>query len=150
MRMRFALICLMLACSALSEPRARAQRGRSDQEILTRLEKDWDEALRRKDVTFIEALLADEFMVTYAEGVRADKAKELTVAAEFNQQIDSSILDEFTVRIYGDTAVVWFTQHLIGPSQGRPLALTFRYMDVWVLRDGRWLCVASQATKVTG
>ena len=81
MRIRFALICLILICAALFEPRARAQGGRSDQEILTELEKNWDEALRRKDVQFIEALLADEFMVTSAEGARADKAKELTVAA---------------------------------------------------------------------
>jgi ketosteroid isomerase-like protein len=150
MSMRVALICLILFCSALSAPRARAQGGRSDQEILTELERNWDEALRRKDVKFIETLLADEFLVTYAEGGRADKAKELTGAAEFNQQIDSSILDEFTVKVFGDTAVVWFTQHLVGPSKGRPLTLTFRYMDVWVLRDGRWQCVGSQATKVMG
>ena len=112
------------------------------------LERDWDEALRRKDAKFIETLLADEFLVTYAEGARADKAKELQMAVEFNQQIDSSTLDEFVIKIYGETAVVWFTQHLVGPSQGRPLALTFRYMDVWVLRAGRWQCVASQTTKV--
>jgi len=28
------------------------------------------------------------------------------------------------VKVYGDTAVAWFTQHLIGPSQGRALAVT--------------------------
>ena len=148
MRMRVALIGLFLMCSPLAEPRARAQRVRSDQEILTELEKKWDAAIRRRDVGFIETVLADEFMVTYAEGVRADKAKELTVAAEFNQQIDSSTLDEFVVKIYGDTAVVWFTQHLVGPKEGRTLELTFRYTDVWILRDGRWQCVASHATKV--
>jgi hypothetical protein len=54
------------------------------------------------------------------------------------------------VKIFGDTAVVWFTQHLVGPSRGRPLAVTFRYVDVFVLRGGRWLCVATQSTKVTG
>ena len=37
------------------------------------------------------------------------------------------IVDEFTVKVYGDTAVVWFTQRLIGPSQGRALAVAYRY-----------------------
>jgi ketosteroid isomerase-like protein len=148
MKMRCALIGLILVGSAFAGPHARAQRGRSDQEILTELEKNWDAAVRRRDVGFIQSVLADEFMVTYAEGIRSDKAKELLVAAEFNQQIDSSTLDEFVVKIYGDTAVVWFTQHLVGPKQGKPLELTFRYTDVWVLRDGRWQCVASHATKV--
>jgi len=113
------------------------------------LERDWDAAFHRKDVRFIETVLADEFVVTYENGSRGDKAKELALAAEFNQQIDSSTLDEFIVKIYGDTAVVWFTQHLVGPSQGRRLELAFRYVDVFVLRDGKWQCVASQSTKVT-
>ena len=114
-----------------------------------KLERDWDFAFHHKDVPFIEKVLATEFVATYAEGQRADRDKELQNARDFNQQIDSSVLDEFIVKIYGDTAVVWFTQKLTGPSKGQPLTLTFRYMDVFVLRDGRWQCVASQSTRVT-
>jgi len=121
----------------------------SDQEILTQLERDWDAAFHRRDVRFIESILAPEFVVTYDDGSRGDKARELALAAEFSQQIESSTLDDFTVKVYGDTSVVWFTQHLVGPSQGRRLELAFRYVDVFVLRDGKWQCVASQSTKVT-
>ena len=113
------------------------------------LERDWDTAYHNRDVAFIERLLADEFIATYGDGTRGDKAEELTRAANFNQQIDSSTLDDFTVKIYGDAAVVWMTQHLVGPSKGQRLELTFRYVDVFVLRDGRWQCVASQSTRVT-
>jgi ketosteroid isomerase-like protein len=127
---------------------AQSQPAKSDQEILIQLERDWDAAFHRKDVRFIETVLADEFVVTYADGTRGDRAKELALAAEFNQQVDSSVLDEFIVKIYGDTAVVWFSQHLVGPKNGRPTSLTFRYVDVFVIRDGRWQCVASQSTKV--
>ena len=112
------------------------------------LERDWDAAFHRHDAAFIEGILADEFVATYDDGSRADKARELALAVDFNQQIDSSNLDEFIIKIYGDTAVVWFTLHLSGPSQGRQVQLTLRYVDVWVLRDGRWKCVASQSTKV--
>jgi ketosteroid isomerase-like protein len=118
--------------------------------MLIQLERDWDAALRRKDVHFIENIMADEYVVTTAEGKRGTKAQELALAAEFNQQIDSATLNEFTVKLYGDTAVVWFTQHLVGPSKGRRLELTYRYTDVFVWRAGRWQCVASQGTKVTG
>jgi len=113
------------------------------------LEREWDAAFHRKDVKFIETVLAPEFLATYAEGQRADRDKELQNAREFSQQIDSSVLDEFNIKIYGDTAVVLFTQKLTGPSKGQALTLTFRYMDVFVMRDGRWQCVASQSTRVT-
>ena len=125
------------------------RRAQSDQEVLIKLERDWDYAFHHKDVKFIENVLAQEFVAIYAEGQRADRAKELENAANFNQQIDSSMLDEFSVHVYGDTAVVMFTQKLTGPSKGQTLTLTFRYMDVFVLRDGRWQCVASQSTRVT-
>jgi ketosteroid isomerase-like protein len=127
---------------------AGAQRVKSDQETLIELEQNWDAAFRGRDVKLIETLLADEFVVTYEDGTRGDKAKELSLAADFNQQIDSSKQDEFIVKVYGNTAVVWFTLHLLGPVQGKPVAITYRYIDVWVNRDGVWKCVASQSTRV--
>jgi ketosteroid isomerase-like protein len=140
---------VLVVVSTIMASGVKAQPVRSDQDILMQLERDWDEAFHRKDVGFIQNILADEFVVTYSDGSRADKSKELRLATEFDQQIDSSVLDEFIVKVYGDTAVVWFTQHLVGPSKGRSLELTFRYVDMFVMRAGRWQCVASQSTKVT-
>jgi ketosteroid isomerase-like protein len=121
----------------------------SDQQILIKLERDWDAAFHRKDVAFIDSVLAEEFVSTYGDGSRGDRARELKMASEFNQQVDSSTLDEFVIKVYGDTAVVWFTQRMVGPSKGQRLELTYRYIDVFVMRDGRWQCVASQSTKLT-
>jgi ketosteroid isomerase-like protein len=146
MNWRKTVVCLLVVGAAGFVD---AQPVRSDQEILTELERKWDAAFHRNDVKFIETILADEFIVTYDDGTRADKARELELAATFNQQIDASSLDEFTIRTFRDTAIVWFTLHLLGPMQGKPVELTYRYIDVWVMRDGRWQCVASQSTRVT-
>jgi|SRR5579872_2728241 len=120
----------------------------SDQQVLIQLERNWNAALQRRDVTFIGRVLADEYLVTTAEGQRGTRAQELALAAVFDQQIDSSTLDEFVVKVYGNTAVVWYTERLTGPKQGRRVELTTRYTDVFVRRAGRWQCVASQGTKV--
>ena len=120
----------------------------SDQQILIKLERDWDAAFHRKDVAFIESVLAEEFVSTYGDGTRGDRARELKQAAEFNQQVDSSRLDEFIIKVYRDTAVVWFTQYLVGPVKGKPTEVQYQYMDVWVIRDGRWQAVASQSTRL--
>jgi ketosteroid isomerase-like protein len=149
MSWREALFCLLVLVSAVSVAGAEPQRVRSDQEILIQLERDWDAALHRADADFIETILADEYIATYPDGSRGDKAKELALTASFNQAVESSMVDEFTVKVYGDTAVVWFTQHVTGSSQGRTLEVTYRYVDVFVIRDGRWQCVTSQSTRVT-
>jgi ketosteroid isomerase-like protein len=142
------LFCVLAVASTSAAASAQNRPVRSDQQILVQLERDWDAAFQRKDIRFIEMILADEFVATYGDGSRGDKAKELKLAAEFNKQIDSSTQEEFLVKIYGDTAVVWFTQRLVGPSKGQKLEVTFRYVDVFVWRDGRWQCVSSQSTRV--
>lgn len=143
-------VLLVCALAALSSSPAAAQRSvQSDQEILIQLERDWVAALQRNDVAFVESVLAEEFVATYGDGSRGDKQRELQLVAEFNQQVDKWNVDEFIVKVFRDTAVVWFTQRLVGPVQGVPTEITTRYMDVFVNRDGRWLCVGSQSTRVT-
>jgi ketosteroid isomerase-like protein len=148
MGLRHVLCCVLAALPAVTAAASQRPPVESDQEILISLERDWNEAFYRRNVTFIETLLADEFVATYDDGSRGDKAKELALAAEFNQQVESAIQDEFTVKVYRDTAVVWFTLHLVGVKQGQRAELTLRYTDVWVLRDGRWQCVSTQSTRL--
>lgn len=145
---RATVVGLFVAASAIVASPAGAQRVRSDQDILMQLERDWDAAFHRHDAAFIETLLAEEFVATYDNGVRGDKTRELELAADRSQQIESSRLDEFIVKTFRDTAVVWFSLHLVGTSQGRPLEITLRYTDTWVFREGRWQCVASHSTRL--
>ena len=142
-------VCVVVT-AACAVPVSAAQRAPvvSDQQALIELEQSWNEAFYHKDIPFIEKILANEFIATYDDGSRGDRAKELALAAEFNQQVESAIQDEFTVKVYSDTAVVWFTLHMVGIRQGQRAELTLRYTDVWVIRDGRWQCVSTQSTRV--
>jgi ketosteroid isomerase-like protein len=141
--------CVLVAAWAVSVAAAQRSPVESDQETLIKLEQGWNDAFYRKDLAFIENLLADEFMATYDDGSRGDKAKELALARDFNQQVESAIQDDFVVKVYRDTAVVWFTLHVVGIRQGQRSELTLRYTDVWVIRDGRWQCVSTQSTRVS-
>jgi ketosteroid isomerase-like protein len=144
------LLCCTLAAAVWPLVSSAAQRApvESDQQILIELERGWNDAFYRKDLEFISNLLADEFVATYDDGSQGDKAKELALATQFNQQVESAVQEDFTVRTYRDTAVVWFTLRVIGVRQGQRAELMLRYTDVWVVRDGRWQCVSSQSTRV--
>ena len=122
---------------------------RKNPQSLIQLERSWNEAFYRKDVAFLERVLADEFIATYEDGSQGDKVKEIALTKAFNQQVDSARQDDFVVKLYGDTAVVWFTLHLLGPKQGQQIAVDLRYVDVFVWRANRWQCVSSHSTKVT-
>ena len=139
----------VLVIAALSHGAAAQRPVQSTQEILMQLERDWVAALQRNDADFVDKVLAPEFVSTYGDGSRGDRVRELQLVKEFNQQVDSWTVDEFTVKVFRDTAVVWFTQRMVGPVKGVPTEIVTRYMDVFVNRDGTWLCVGSQSTKVT-
>lgn len=121
----------------------------STQQILEQLERDWVAAMQTNDVDFVNSVLAPEFVSTYDDGTRGDRARELQLAKEFNGQIDKYAVDEFTVRVFNETAVVWFTLRMVGPVKEVPTEIVLRYMDVFVNRDGKWLCIGSQSTRVT-
>jgi ketosteroid isomerase-like protein len=147
--MRF--LPVVLSCVLVASPAALAsavQRVESDQDVLVKLERGWNEAFYRKDIAFIERLLAEEFTATYDDGRIGDKATELGLVAAFDQNVQSATPDEFAVRVYRDTAVVWFTLRLVGIKDGQRSEMALRYTDVWIVRDGRWQCVSSQSTRV--
>lgn len=137
-----------LASAWVATAAAQSAPVRSDQDVLVELERGWNDAFYRKDIAFIEKVLADEFVATYDDGSRGDRAKELALATSFNQQVESAVQEDFTVKVYGNTAVVWFTLRLTGMRQGERTELSFRYTDVFVMRDGRWQCVSTQSTRV--
>jgi ketosteroid isomerase-like protein len=146
--LRLAVIALATAVG-LAPPALASQPVKSDQEVIVELERSWNEAFYKKDVAYIATLLADEFVATYEDGSRADKAKELALTAAFDQQVESAVQDDFAVKIFRDTAIARFTLRLVGIKQGQRSTLTLNYTDVWVLRDGEWKCVSAHSTRVT-
>jgi len=148
MNRRLIAQCCVLSTALAATLSSQTLPVKSAQQVLIELERGWNEAFYRKDVAYIENILADEFVATYDDGSRGDKAHELALVAEFDQQVVSATQDEFTVKVYDDTAVVWFTLNLVGIRQGERAEVVLRFTDVFVLRDGDWQCVSSQSTKV--
>jgi ketosteroid isomerase-like protein len=146
---RLAALCGVLA--ALCAPAtagAQPRPGATDEQTLVELERSWNEAFYAKDVEFLDSVLAEEFVATYDDGSQGDRKRELELSAAFNQRVISATQEDFTVRVYGDAAVIWFTLRVVGLRQGQRAEVTFRYTDVWVRRDGRWQCVSTQSTRI--
>lgn len=139
-------LIVLLTCAAAAAAQS-SPPVKSDQDILIELEHNWDAAFHRHDQAFIDRILAEEFVATYDNGVRGDRDLELKLAL-IDENVESSTMDEFIIKEYGNTAVVWFTLHLVGPVNGQRVQNDYRFTDVFVLRDGRWQCVSTQSTKV--
>jgi len=58
------------------------------------------------------------------------------------------VVESTSARVYGDTAVVTGIYQVKGVDKGKPYLRRGRLTDTWVLRNGNWVCVASQYTLI--
>jgi ketosteroid isomerase-like protein len=121
--------------------------GTAEQEIRA-LEKLWNESRVRADVSALGALLGDEWTVTHGDGSIDTKAQYLADLRSGDRKFFGDVKqDQFTVRLYGDTAVVAGISDSKVEYKGRPGGGPLRFTRVYAKRDGRWQMVASQATR---
>jgi len=114
---------------------------------IKQLETERNRALVAADAAAIDRLYSDDYTSAVNNTYRT-KAEVLADLKSGTLKVSAASNDETNVRVYGNTAVVWFTLHLVGPVQGKTTPISFRYVDVWVNRDGVWKCVATQSTRV--
>lgn len=123
--------------------------GRADDIAhLTRLADAWDRAIVRKDEAAIAAPMADDFRQIDGGGNVETKASFVADLVSPALQIDPYVVEEFEVRLYGDTALLSGTTRMTGRFDGKPFATRYRYIDVYVRRGGEWKIVSVQITKL--
>jgi ketosteroid isomerase-like protein len=91
------------------------------------------------------ALLADDWSVTHIDAQVITKAQALEMCRTGPPL--TSTVDQLVVRAYGDTAIVT-GRNKASVGGAAPQTVTLRFTDVFVRRDGRWIAVASHATRL--
>jgi ketosteroid isomerase-like protein len=119
-----------------------------DSDELHNAERALLQALQRRDLDALTALLTDDFVITTAGwiGELADKPTWLAGLAE--HQLDEFDLRLVTVRRYDKVAVVLAESAQKGNRSGQPWEHTFRYTDVWVAGNAGWLLAVRHASAI--
>jgi ketosteroid isomerase-like protein len=124
-----------------------AQAGKAEQEIRA-MEKLWNESRARADVVALGALLDERWTVTHGDGTINTKAEYLADLKSGVRKFFGDVKqDDFTVRVYGDTAVAAGVSDSKVEYKGKPSGGALRFTRVYVKRDGRWIMITSHATR---
>ncbi len=117
--------------------------GNAEQE-LTELDREWTQAGVRGDASILERILADDYSATNAVGKTATKAEAIADLKSGTSKLDSNTADNYSVRVFGDTAVMTHDGMRAGQREGKAFSERYRSLHVFVKRDGKWQVVASQ------
>lgn len=141
------LIATFVFSGCVSTPVAH-DNATADVALLTRQAEAWDKAIISKDRAAIAANMADDFRQIDAAANVADKASFLSGIMAPELTIHPYTVEDFDVRIYGDVALLSGRTRMSGSYAGEAFTSHYRYIDVYVRRDGRWKVASVQITRV--
>ena len=115
----------------------------SEEDAVRRMEREWGEAFERKDLSVLNQLMAEEYILTDPLGNVRSKAESLAALETNEVDFESTRSDDVNVRINGDTAVVTGRSTFRGRYKGWSMSGQYQYTDVLVKRSGVWQAVGS-------
>ena len=118
-------------------------------DLFTRLEKEWNNATFKKDAKALDLLYAKEYTFIDQTGKVYNKQQDISEVISGNYKLETpSVLSDIKVNTYGTIAVVKGLNTVKAKLNGKDISGTFRFVDVFVMRDGRWQCVSTQSVKL--
>jgi len=108
------------------------------------MENAWNQAELTNDGPAVQLLLADDFVMTTAEGTLYNKAQIIASVRDKSYQPEALQSSDMVVHAHGTTAVVTGAYYEKGVDKGKPWERRGRFTDTWIFTNGRWQCVASQ------
>jgi hypothetical protein len=146
-------LCLLLAVAAVLPGQAPANAAppadsNSVEQTLLQLERDWSQADIHKDAAALDRILAEDWIGIDFEGTVLNKSQALEGLASDSGSLETTVLRDMKVRVYGNTAIITGTDVEKSEYHGQDSSGKYLWTDVFVLRNGLWQAVSSQSTKL--
>jgi hypothetical protein len=139
------VVSLALGESSGNQEKAQNDSQSSLVDTFTKIETQWWEADKKKDVKALDRILADDWFYLGPEGTMT-KPQELAEAEKRDENIESVSLMDMKVRTYGDVAIVTMRERENSTKKSIDSSGDYLYTDVFVKREGRSQAVNSQGT----
>jgi hypothetical protein len=102
-------------------------------------------AFVKKDLAFLDSVIAADAIHVGSDGVRIDKNRYLGMLAK-GRTYSAYVNKDMVTRVYGDAAIVNGPEQVTGVFDGWKGSVDFVTTRVWAYRDGKWRIVLWQAT----
>lgn len=118
---------------------------------LTRLSARFMEAVRDRDLAFLERHLGQEFTLTTGRaGAPVRTRAEWLAITRDRYEIESFAFDELEVLDYGPVGVVRSRYRQVGSMDGEDRSVAYLMTDVWVEQDGQPRLVTRHVSPLAG
>lgn len=120
----------------------------SPEQTFRELEENWMTAVSQGDVEGQAAFETPDWTIVLPSGEMLTKAQAAEMLKAGDYKLASFKIDELSVQVTGDTAVVKGLETEKSQYKGQDSSGQNRFTDVFVKQDGKWLVSVSQMTGV--
>jgi|SRR5580658_447450 ketosteroid isomerase-like protein len=116
-----------------------------DEDEVAQLDAAYQSAVERNDATTMERILADGFALVVGNGKVFSKADLLEEARSARMVYERQDVEQRTVRLWGDTAIVTALLSARGTEDGKPFTYRVWFSDTYVRTPAGWRYVHGQS-----
>jgi ketosteroid isomerase-like protein len=145
--MKWTFLLIVLACAPALFAESEAEAAAKAKVIA--LEKAWNQAYKMADTKALGTLLDDSLVLVEDDGSLKTKAQFLASVKAPEANEEQVAPESMTVHVYGQTAIAVGVFAAKGSRGGKPYVRRERFVDTWILKNGNWICVATNATPIT-
>ena len=121
------------------EAERQASDAHSFMELFTKLERDWMNAVQKKDSKALDEILAPEFMVrTSVDPEHPVSRADWMQDALTNYEVRSYSFRDVTIRAFLGVAVVSFVESRQATIKGKESSGDGFIVDIWETNHGKW------------
>lgn len=149
---KFVLAALLLSVSAgfslAQDKPAPAAKAPSTPAAIKQLEHDWTDAAKAGDTDKLSQIIAEDWNGVGPDGSKLTRQELFDSMKSGKYKIESMDFGPMEVKVLGNTAVVQGSDTEKSITDGKDSSGKYFWMDVFTKRDGKWVAVRSQLTKV--
>ena len=112
-----------------------------------KLERAWLDAYEKKDVAAMNAIVADDFTITFTDGSMQTKPQIIESLKRPGNSTNKFRTENVESRSYGDTVILIGLVITEWSQNGEKKTDRSRYTDTYIKRNGKWQVVASHLSK---
>jgi ketosteroid isomerase-like protein len=149
-RQVFAVAFSILAYFGIAQRTVRsAAPPENTKEDVLKVDEERNQALQKGDVATLDRIYSDDLVYANASGALLTKAQHLAELKARKLNFRSFEHEDVEATVHGDTGVVTGISKSIVEYQGSISKSNRRFLNVFVKKDGHWLCVAHFETNIS-
>jgi hypothetical protein len=121
----------------------------ADEVTLKKIEQEMLDGVLKSDTSVLEKYLTSDYLGIGPDGVTQNKAEFLSDVKSGTLKLESSTMSDLKVQVADpDMAIVVYRTNDKGTYKGKDITGEYRWLDVFVKRDGKWKVVIDQGTQI--